>query len=262
MGSATTRALGETTALLGTAAGVDLGVSGELFAAARALADSRQLSGALADAAASEDSRANAVAAVFAGWHPTTVSLLSSVARQRWSSEDDLVDAVEELAIRAAAVAEPSADVEGELFEVSRIVAANPELELALGSRLGEAGVKGELVRSLLSGRASEATVLIASSVVQRPRERRVRQLLSRALRLVADERGRAVAIVHVAVEPSAEQLGRLTDMLGRRYGTEVALNVVVDPDIVGGLRIEIGDDVIDATVSSRLNDLRQRLAG
>lgn len=50
--------------------------------------------------------------------------------------------------------------------------------------------------------------------------------------------------------------------MLGRRYGTEVALNVVVDPDIVGGLRIEIGDDVIDATVSSRLNDLRQRLAG
>ena len=128
--------------------------------------------------------------------------------------------------------------------------------------RLGEAAVKGELVRSLLSGRASEATVLIASSVVQRPRERRVRQLLSRALRLVADERGRAVAIVHVAVEPSAEQLGRLTDMLGRRYGTEVALNVVVDPDIVGGLRIEIGDDVIDATVSSRLNDLRQRLAG
>ena len=262
MGSATTRALGETTALLNTAAGVDFGVSDELFAAARALADSRQLSGALADAAASEESRANVVSAVFAGWHPTTLSLLTSVARRRWSSADDLIDAVEELAIRAAAIAEPSADVEGELFEVTRTVAANPELELALGSRLGEADAKGELVRSLLSGRASAATVLIASSVVQRPRERRVRRLLTRALRLVADERGRTVATVHAAVVPSPDQLTRLTETLGRRYDTDVTLNVVIDPSVVGGLRIDSGDDVIDATVSSRLNDLRQRLAG
>jgi F-type H+-transporting ATPase subunit delta len=41
-----------------------------------------------------------------------------------------------------------------------------------------------------------------------------------------------------------------------------VTLNLVVDPTVVGGVRVEIGDDVIDATVSSRLNDLRQRLAG
>ena len=262
MGSATTRALGETTALLSAVAGVDLGVSGELFAAARALADSRQLSGALADAAAPEAARTKVVSDVFGAWNPVTLSLLTSVARQRWSSSDDLIDAVEELAIRAAAIAEPSADVEGELFEVSRTVATNPELELALGSRLGEADVKGELVQSLLVGRASAATVLIASSVVQRPRERRVRQLLTRALRLVAEERGRTVATVHAAVVPSPEQLTRLTETLGRRYGTDVALNVVVDPSVMGGLRIEIGDDVIDATASSRLNDLRQRLAG
>ena len=59
-----------------------------------------------------------------------------------------------------------------------------------------------------------------------------------------------------------AAQLERLRSGLSQRYGSDVALNVVVDPKVVGGVRVEIGDDVIDATVSSRLNDLRQRLAG
>ena len=125
----------------------------------------------------------------------------------------------EELAVRAATIAS-DADVESELFEFSRTVAANPELELALGSRLGDASAKGDLVAKLLTGRASEATVLVASSLVQQPRERRVRQLLSRAIRIVADERGRAVATVTAAAALSAEQASRLTELLSRRYGT------------------------------------------
>ncbi|MGB4780317.1 F0F1 ATP synthase subunit delta, partial [Microbacterium sp.] len=86
--------------------------------------------------------------------------------------------------------------------------------------------------------------------------------LLSRALRLVADQRGRTVATVYVARILDAAQLERLRAALSERYGTDVALNVVLDTTVVGGVRVEIGDDVIDATVSSRLNDLRQRLAG
>jgi F-type H+-transporting ATPase subunit delta len=50
--------------------------------------------------------------------------------------------------------------------------------------------------------------------------------------------------------------------VLARKYGRDVSLNTVVDPSVVGGIRIQIGDDVIDASVSSRLADLRQRLAG
>ncbi len=39
-------------------------------------------------------------------------------------------------------------------------------------------------------------------------------------------------------------------------------LNLVVDPTIIGGMRVEIGDDVIDGTVSSKLDEARRRLAG
>ncbi len=261
MGSATTEALGVTNEALTATSGLSLEIAGELFVAARALADAPQLSAALTDAAATAQARGKVVADVFAGFEPRTVALLGTAVDQRWSSAGDLVDAVEELAIRAAAVAD-AGDLEGELFGVLQVVAANPDLELALGSRLGEASIKGDLVSSLLEGRASAATRLVAASIVQRPRERRVRQLLERAIRIASDQRGRIVANVRVATRLNPAQQSRLTSTLAARYGTAVALNVIVDPAVVGGLRIEIGDDVIDATVASRLNDLRQRLAG
>lgn len=262
MGSATTQAQAASTAALDAVGQVDLGVARELFAAARALGGTSQLSGALFDSTAPAAARTRVVADVFAGFQPTTVSLLQTVAAQRWSSVDDLITGIEDLAVRAAALAETGADVDGELFEVIRAIAGNAELELALGSRLGDADAKGALVESILKGRASSATILIASSLVQQPRERRVRSLLTRALGLVADQRGRTVATVYTAASLSDAQRTRLERTLGQRYGAEVSLNVVVDPTVVGGLRIEIGDDVIDATVSSRLNDLRQKLAG
>lgn len=262
MGSATTQALAVTTAALDDASGVDLDVARELFAAARALGDTPQLSGALSAAVAEPEARRKVVTDVFGGFGPVTQSLLGAVATQRWSSTDDLVRGVEELAIRATAVAAPQTDIDGELFEVTRAVAASAELELALGSRLGDADAKGALVESILTGRASAATTLIVSSLVQQARGRRVRALLGRALRIVADQRGRTVATVHTAGSLSDAQVSRLRTALGQRYGTEVALNIVIDPSVVGGIRVDIGDDVIDATVSSRLGDLRQRLAG
>lgn len=262
MGSATTQALVATTAAIDDTAGLTLDIAGELFVAARALADSPQLSGALTDNAASPQSRDQVVSDVFGpAFAPQTVALLRTAVAQRWSSVDDFVDAVEELAIRTAAVGD-TGDLENELFGVLHTIAANPELELALGSRLGDASAKGALIERLLDGRAGAGTRLVASAIVQRPRERRVRQLLDRAIRIVSSQRGRVVATVRVAAPLTEQQRSRLTDTLSTRYGTAVSLNLLIDPSVVGGLRIEIGDDVIDATVASRLSDLRQRLAG
>ncbi|EIC09188.1 ATP synthase F1, delta subunit [Microbacterium sp. oral taxon 186 str. F0373] len=262
MGSATTQALATTTAELTTANVGDLTVARELFAAAREIADSAQLSGALSAWGAPAEARAQVATVVFAAYSPVSVRLLSSAVSQRWSSTEDLVSGIEELAIRAAAIGAPSTDVEGELFQLVGVVAANPELELALGSRLGDAAAKGALIEKLLGGRAGEATALVASQLVQQPRERRVRFLLNRALHLVADQRGKKVATVRVANALDATQQERLASALSTRYGVDVTVNVIVDPQVLGGMRVEIGDDVIDGTVSSRINDLRQRLAG
>lgn len=263
MGSATTQARQAVTAALGASSGVDLDVAAELFAAARTVAGSSQLSGALADSSAAPVARAKVVAAVFGpSVRPVTAKLLTTLTEQRWSNASELIDGIEELAVRAAAVAGGSDDVEAELFSFSRTVAANGELELALGSRLGDPAAKGALVERLLAGSASPAATLIAASLVQLPRERRVRSLLNRAMSLVADQRGRTVATVVAAAPLGAAQTERLAKALSARYGSDVTLNVVIDPTVVGGLRVQIADDVIDASVSTRLADLRHRLAG
>jgi F-type H+-transporting ATPase subunit delta len=262
MGSATTQALAASEEALRASSGIDLDVARELFAASRAVGDAPQLSGALADSSASFALRKKVVADVFGSFSRATVSLLTTAVEQRWSSPADLVDGIETLAVRAAAASDASGDVEAELFGFSRTVADNPELELALNSRLGESSAKGALVESLLKGRASAATTLIASSLVQHPRERRVRQLLAGAMKVVADQRGRSVATVVSAMPLSTVQTDRLAAALSQRYGADVTLNTVVDPSVVGGVRVQIGDDVIDASVASRISDLRQRLAG
>lgn len=260
MGSATTQALAASVSAL-DAATVDLDTARELFAAARAVAGSRALSGALADPSAAPEARSALVTGVFAGLSQTTQSLLTTAAAQRWSSQDQLVDGIEELAVRAAAEADKG-DLEGELFRVSRIVAENPELELALGSRLGDGAAKGVLMQTLLGGRASEATALVVSSLVQAPRGRRVRGILSRAIGIVAAQRGRTVATVTTATPLTDAQAERLATALSRSYGGEVTINPVVDPSVVGGVRVQIADDVIDGSIASRLADVRHKLAG
>jgi len=72
----------------------------------------------------------------------------------------------------------------------------------------------------------------------------------------------RLVATVRVAHELGDADSQRLQGALARQYDRPVHLNVVVDPDVVGGVKVEIGDDVIDGTVASRLDDARRRLAG
>ena len=113
----------------------------------------------------------------------------------------------------------------------------------------------------MLGSSVSAATVLIAASLVRLPRERRVRQLLSRAIDIVSAQAGRTVATVYTAAPIAAAQETRLRDALARRYGGEISVNQVIDPSVVGGLRVQIADDVIDGSISARLAELRQKLA-
>lgn len=262
MGSATTQALAASTAALAEAKDVTLDTAGELFTVARLLGESGQLSGALADPAAPEGLREQVVATVFGAMSENTRRVLSVTVGERWSDEDGLIAGIEELAIRAATVAAPAVDIEGELFSFLRVIAGNPELELALGSRLGDDSAKGTLVEKLLGGTASAPTTLIVSALVRQPRGRRVRQLLNRAMKIVSAQGGRMVATVHTASPLSAAQRGRLGDALAERYDGRVSINEVIDPTIVGGLRVQIVDDIIDGSISARLADLRQKLAG
>jgi F-type H+-transporting ATPase subunit delta len=64
------------------------------------------------------------------------------------------------------------------------------------------------------------------------------------------------------AVELTPAQEQRLTDVLGRLYGRTIGLQVTVDPSLLGGLVIQVGDEVIDGSIAHRLEAAERRLAG
>jgi F-type H+-transporting ATPase subunit delta len=261
MGSATRGALAGTRAQLADVGRAELPVAGDLLAASRVIGATPHLRTALTDNEAGVAEKRALIERVFGGKvSPTAVTLLVNASSQRWSSGSDFLSGLEELGLRVAADAAGGADVDAELYSFQRLVAR--DAGLALGSKLGSAQAKVALVDRLLGPAASPATTLIVRHLVQSPRGRRIGEMLRNVAGVVADQRGFDVATVTTAVPLTDDQLARLERTLGDRAGRRIRFDSVVDPTVVGGVRIQIGDDVIDGSVASRLNDLRQKLAG
>ena len=265
MGSASRTALTQSKAALkalGTKANLALGE--QLFAAGRALGESAQLRAVLSDPAVAPAAKTKLLSGVFGkGLDATGSKLLASIVAERWSNQDDLLAGIEELGIRSVAnSAAKTVSIQDELFGFARSVSSDAELELALGSKLGDPQAKAKLVAKLLKGKASAQTISIISALVQQPRGRRIGALLAEAADVVADQAGSSVATVTAASELSAAQLKSLAATLKKVHGRELSINLVIDPSIIGGLRVQVGDDVVDGTVSTRIADLRLQLAG
>jgi F-type H+-transporting ATPase subunit delta len=265
MGSATREALASSrTALAAHADWADLATGENLFDAGRVIGNSSQLLTALADGSAEDSSKIALIRAVFgATVTPAALELLQSVAAGRWSNSQDLLAGIEELALRVTAASAPQGvSIGSELFLFSKAVSSDAELELALTSKLGPVSAKVGLIEALLANKVSPQTLVIVRHLVQQPRGRRIGELLTDAATIVADQANSVIATVTAAAPLQPGQLDRLATTLAARYGRSVALNQVIDPSVVGGVKVQIGDDVIDGSIATRLKDLRLQLAG
>lgn len=263
MGSATREAVAAAKAALAARpSAATLAVGEELFSAGRAVGGSAQLLGALTDPAAGAGEKSNLVNAVFEALGQDARDLLSGLAQSRWSEASDFLFGVEELGLRVmASSVDADVDIPAELFEFGQLVQSNAELELAVGSKLGEPSAKAALITSLLNGRASGQTIAIVSHLVQQPLGRRIGALLKSAASIVADQSELAVATVTVASPLGPDQLERLRRGLSKKYG-ELRINQIVDPAVIGGVRVAVGSDVIDDSVATRLKELKLQLIG
>jgi F-type H+-transporting ATPase subunit delta len=186
--------------------------------------------------------------------------------RSRWASSRDLVDGIEQLAAFTEIIAADKAgaldEVEDELFRFGRVVAGSTELRAALTDSTAAAAAKADLVKRLLDGKAKAETVQLVGALVTQPRGRSLEGGLEEYSRLAASRRERVVALVTAAVPLSDVQKERLGASLARMVGRQVHLNIDVDPAVLGGVRIQIGDEIIEGTIASRMDGARQGLAG
>lgn len=261
MGSATSQARAGIDAALQAHTQLSLGDAKELFQASRAIERSPQVLAALTAAASTADARAALAERVLGQLGSTAIAIVAQLARQRWSEPADLLGAIDAAATRVAVRSAAGADVAGEIASFQRIVASDAELELALGGLRGTADDKARLVERLLGGRSNPATLVILDHLVRAPRGRRIGQLLRGAADEVAAAAGHSLATVTTARALPDTQLERLRAGLERQYGRTLQLQQIIDPSVLGGLRVSIGDDIIDGTVRSKFTDLRLKLA-
>jgi F-type H+-transporting ATPase subunit delta len=176
------------------------------------------------------------------------------------------VDALEELAASADLIAAQRDggldDVEDELFRFGRIAESSGELRAALSDRVAGGEAKAGLLHTLLGGRANPVTERLVTRLVTAPRGRSLENGIESLSKLAAARRDRMVAEVVSATPLSDQQKERLGAALAKIYGRRVHLNLDVDPAVLGGVRVRVGDEVINGSIADRLDEAARRMAG
>jgi F-type H+-transporting ATPase subunit delta len=241
-------------------------VADDLFGVADVLRREPSLRRTATDASLAPDAKADLARSIFGPrLDSASVEIVAAAVRLRWAATRDLADALEHLGVvavvRSAERAGQADALEDELFGFSRLVTENPGLRDALSDPARSREDKRALLHGLLEGKVTPATLRLAEETLSGS-HRTVSVAIEDYQDITAEHRRRLTAVVSVARELPAAEVQRLQGLLARQYGRPVQLNVVVDPQVMGGLKVEIGDDVIDGTVASRLDEARRRLAG
>lgn len=189
----------------------------------------------------------------------TTMDILDTAVSVRWSKTGDFVSAVEHvsrLSLLTRAERESQADeVAEQLFRFGRILDSEPQLTTLLGDYSKPASDRTGLLRGVLdraSGTNQTATALLTHTV-ELLRGERADEAVHELAELAVSRRGELVAEVSAAADLSGSQRQRLTEILARIYHNPVSVQLNVYPELLGGLSVAVGDEVIDGTLSSRL---------
>ena len=239
----------------------------ELFAVAHLLDGQVALRRALSDPSGSPADRAGVARRLLSGRvSGATLDLVETAARQRWSRPLDLVEATETLATDAALdAAEARGELDGvedELFRFGRIVGGDAELSRILSDRTAPVTGKAALLDGLLAGRVSPITAMLLRNHLTGRTIGHAENVVERLSEAASTRRGQSVARVTTAVPLTDAQERRLAELLGRLYHRPIGLQVVVDPGVLGGLVIRVGDEVIDGSIAHRLEAAGRRLVG
>jgi len=237
----------------------------ELFAVVDVLDGNATLRRALGDPSREGDDKTALAERLLTGKvSAETLAVVKGVVGQRWSTERDLSDALESYAVEAVIAEAEASDradrVEDELFRFERIVAADSALRAALTDLTAPTDSRGSLVESLLARKVTAETLTLARRAVRAPRGRRFDRIIEAYLDIATRRRELQTATVISAVPLSDDDRARLAAGLASVYGGTVHVNTVVDPRVLGGVKVEIGDEVIDGTVIRKLDAARRAM--
>ena len=241
-------------------------LASDLFVVVATLDSSTPLRRAITDGSRDAASKAALTSELFGkSISAHALKLVSELSALRWSSPSNLGDVLEQLAVESEASAANMANelerMEEELFAFSRIVVGDVELRQALNSTKYSSEGKRVLVAKLLGSKISASTTRLIGHLVSGLRGRNIESTINFYSAAIAARRERVIAHVRSAVVMTDAQKEKLTKTLSQKIGQPVRLNVEIDETVLGGLSIRFADELIDATIVSRLADAGRALA-
>lgn len=236
----------------------------ELFSVVDLCDSHSELRRAISDPGTSVEARQSLVHHLLDGKVSTqTCDIVTQAASRRWIRMSAMPDALEMLAVRSVLVEAREQghldDVEEELFRLRQVILADVELQEAFNRRARPVADRQDLVNHLLDGRTQPQSILLARRAVV-ARTASMLTTLSTYMEQAVAVRERTLAVVTTATELSDDQRRRIHEQVERITGREVVMHEIVDPNVLGGARVEVGNEVIDGTVASRLDQARRKL--
>ena len=236
----------------------------ELFSFVNLLEDEYVLRRALTDPAFDSGQLAQLLHKLLGGkLENTTIDLISQIAGIGWASGQELAGALDRagagILFRQAENNGKLDEVREELFKFGRLVSGNMQLRQIISDAAVEESAKEQLVTDVLGERVTNETRVLARRAVYQ-QTRSYELAIRRYLDIASDMRGHECARVQVARPLTDAQQAKLVEQLTRIYGVDVDLEIEVNPKVVGGVRVEIADEVIDGSLMTRINEAQRSI--
>ncbi|WP_407452516.1 F0F1 ATP synthase subunit delta [Bifidobacterium pullorum] len=197
--------------------------------------------------------------------HEMTMEILTDLVGRRWSRVSDIANAVEDFGVDGmmyyADATDATLQVSIELAELHSALLNLPVIRSGLSSDRAPAEARIKLLYALVGNKdLNKVTMRLAEHAACNPRRRRYLSTIHWLINKFSRHMGESMVTVTTAAPLNPEQIDKLIAVYSKRLGRPVHINSNVDPTVIGGMRIEIGDEVTDNTVVAQLQQLQRRV--
>ena len=241
-------------------------IGNELFTITKVLDDSIQLERALTDPSRPVADKVAVLKELLGdNAHPMTMEIMTDLVSRRWSRARDIANAVEDFGVDAmmyyADATDATLQVSIELSELHSALLNLPVVRAKLYDYQATSEARVKLFREVFSGKTlNKVTMRLAEHATCNLRRRRYLETIQWLFNKFSRHMGESMVTVTTATPLKKEQIKRLVEVYSAKVGRQVHINSVVDPTVLGGMRIQVGDEVTDNTVVAQLQNLHRKV--
>lgn len=239
-------------------------IGNELFTITSALDHNIQLERALTDPSRPVEDKVAVVKTLIGNQaHPLVMEIMSDLVSRRWSRVSDIANAVEDFGVDGmmyyADHTNTTLQVSVELAELHSALLNLPVVRTKLYDATVSSEARVKLLYSLIGDADfTKVTKRLAEHATCNLRNRRYLQTIQWLINKFSRHMGESMVTVTTATPLSKEQVEKLVAIYTAKTGHSVHINSVVDPTVMGGMRIQVGDEVTDNTVVAQLQHLQR----